>query len=671
MNDRRRRMENRWLAKARGLAAASLLALFAGCGGTSDPQTDQPTQPSQPTQTTPTVPITTNAVAASASHSWAQLQGTVVQRSTLPDPAANQYVDCNYTAILELDSFDTEAALPERVLAVLPGFRNRTLEAEASLKNGDRIRASFLPLDEAPIEAQRIQQADQIEELGLPVLLLKSAARIQAPEGNSPFPYRPVTQKAPVEEVAPLPARSAIQAERIAAEIERIETLLAAQGGDWDAWANKLQPVHQQVQEKAGAELPFFGARHSISSWHSLTNRFDPATPAHANLVASFKEFENGVRRHNTDFIFCPFPERDLLAIDAAFAELRPADGIWNPYRLRRNLALLRAGVEVLDATTVFRQQPPDAPPLYYYGSTDLHPSGGGAERLAATVAERLEAYTWPAPPARSFSVNWKPIRPPEQRMPGCPFHLTHGQPVVADAAGRPVDGGTSPVLLIGDSFLRNPGGGFWHLLCSRLGFDCKTFVRTSGAVEMPRHIARAHPRLWQGREVAVFVCYESLLDLVPQHWARTGASHAQRQRYHELRATATLRFRFNEAADYELMPIREGYPGVKITPGRVFFPYAAVPYHIDLPATDYAAGTPLLIHLETLSRQTQTLELLLDGTPAGVLHLTKHENVIDAVLPAPGSATKKLSISVPKGGGNFFIRNLEVWSAEGARAGR
>jgi len=630
-----------------------LLGLLSGCGGPS------PVPPTVPTTNT----ATTTPDTAIVTTDWAQFEGTLVQRSTLPDPTSNPYPDCNYTAIVELGSLNIETPLPERVLAVVPGFRKRTLVPEAALQNGDRIRALFLPLEEAPIETQRIQQADQIDELGLPVLLLKTAERIEIADAPKAFPYRPVSKTPPVEELVALPRTSAIQAERIATKIERIETLLTVQGGDWDAWAAKLQPLHAQIQRRAGPTLPSFHQRHSIRSWHSLTNRFNPAKPADANLVASFKEFENGVRRHGSDFIFCPFPDRDLLAIDAVFAELRPADGIWNPYRLRRNLALLQAGVEVLDATTAFRQQPPDAAPLYYYESTDLHPSGGGADLLAALVQDRLAAYDWPAPQARSFSTTWAPITAPAEPLADCPFQLPHRKPVVLDEHGPPVDGATSPVLLIGDSFLRNPAGGFWYLLSGRLGHDCKTFVRTSGAVDMPRHVARAHPRLWQGREVAVFVCNENLLDLFPGQWARTESSQAERLRYQKIRPTATLLFRFNEPADYQLMPIREGYPGVEISTNRVFFPYAAVPYHIDLPTKDYP-DTPVLIHLEALGRIPQTLELLRDGKPAGVLKLTKHDNRIDAVLPAAANATR-LSIKVAKGGGNFFISNLEVLSAE------
>jgi len=545
-------------------------------------------------------------------------------RSSLPDPAANDYVDCNFTALLTLASISTETDLPEEVIIVLPGFRNRTLCPEAALKDGDRIHGAFIAFDEAPIEAQRVQQSDQVEEIGLPVLLISEARTII--DWND-FPHRPRNSDRPIAEQAqPLPTRTPIQEQAIAAEIKRIEQLLADQGGDWDAWYQDLAPVREQVRAAAGPDLPFFHTRHSISSWHSLTNLFDPASADDANLVESLVEFENSVRRHGPDLILCPFPERDLIAIDAVFADQRPADGIWNPYRLRRNLALLKRGVEFFDATAAFRKPPADSSPLYYYESTDRHPSGGGADLLAALVHNRLEAYSWPAPHARSFTTTWQRNKAPAELLEGCPFQLDHRRPRVVDQLGVPVDGETSPVVLIGDSFLRNPTGGFWYLLCARQGYDCKTFVRTSGALQMPRHIARANPSLWQGRHVAVFVCDEGLLDLFPGQWVRTGSEWNERQRYQQLRATAELLFRFNDPADFALLPIREGYAGIEISPSRMLLPYAAVTYHIE----------------------------------AGHLDLTKHENEIGTVL-VPESEATVLTIKIPKNGGNFFLRRLEV----------
>ena len=90
------------------------------------------------------------------------LEGTLKERSMLPDPRRSDYPDCRYTALLEGNSIIGGAPCPQKIQLVIDGFRNHRPLSPAALKSGDKVRCFITPFEKLSDEKKTVQQADDL-----------------------------------------------------------------------------------------------------------------------------------------------------------------------------------------------------------------------------------------------------------------------------------------------------------------------------------------------------------------------------------------------------------------------------------------------------------------------------------------------------------------------------
>jgi hypothetical protein len=176
---------------------------------------------------------------------------------------------------------------------------------------------------------------------------------------------------------------------------------------------------------------------------------------------------------------------------------------------------------------------PSVAPPLHL--GQDSHWSPAGVALAAQSVARRLVELDWvkpgaveygerPAPVARLGDLLLMAQSPPLERH-ATPENVPCLQVVRGDPARPYEDDTRSPVLILGDSFLRiyqqdQPGSaGFIAHLAKELKQPLTSLVNDGGASTLVRQELHRRPALLQNKQVVIWEFVERDLRLGPEGW--------------------------------------------------------------------------------------------------------------------------------------------------------
>ena len=196
---------------------------------------------------------------------------------------------------------------------------------------------------------------------------------------------------------------------------------------------------------------------------------------------------------------------------------------------------LRESRVEIVDLFEIYARARQSAGSPDYYLAQDSHWSPEGMRLATEAVARRLLDLGWVEKgPARyetkpvtveRYGDVLRMIRVPQverlyepQRM-----NCTH---VIDSASGQPYkDDPNSPVLVLGDSFLRiferdEPGsGGFIAHLAYNLGFGVTSIVNDGGASTLVRQQLASRPALLKGKKVVVWEFVERDIRFGTEGW--------------------------------------------------------------------------------------------------------------------------------------------------------
>jgi len=298
----------------------------------------------------------------------------------------------------------------------------------------------------------------------------------------------------------------------------------------------------------------------------------EPWSPARSVLVGASEETPHGVTKNGQDDILAAIVSfRDELAKRGIRLVVMPAPNKASIYpemlaratevsepvntMTRDVLARLKeSGVEVVDLFEVYAQaraspglQPQSSaissplttdhrqPTTAYYLAQDSHWSPEGVRLAANAVARKLLESGW----VRKGPVKYetKPvtverygdvlrmIRVPQVAQLYEPQRMNCSQ-VIDAATGQPYkDDPNSPVLVLGDSFLRiferdEPGsGGFIAHLAQNLGFAVTSIVNDGGASTLVRQQLASKPALLNGKKVVVWEFVERDIRFGTEGW--------------------------------------------------------------------------------------------------------------------------------------------------------
>jgi hypothetical protein len=294
------------------------------------------------------------------------------------------------------------------------------------------------------------------------------------------------------------------------------------------------RPAVQYLVEPCPLPVRSVPVRASEETPHGVTTNEN-------DIFTAIISFRDDLAKRGIKLLVMPAPNKasiypEMLAVRA--------NGTLNPVNptTRKVLAKLKqAGVEMIDLFGVYASpfsllttdnRQPTTP---YYLAQDSHWSPAGMRLAADVVARRLLDSGWvekgpvkydtkPVTIKRYGDV-LRMIRVPQVERLYEPEQIDCTQ-VVNAGTGKPyVDDPNSPVLVLGDSFLRiferdEPGsGGFVAHLARNLGFGLTSVVNDGGASTLVRQQLARKPALLKGKKVVVWEFVERDIHFGTEGW--------------------------------------------------------------------------------------------------------------------------------------------------------
>lgn len=265
----------------------------------------------------------------------------------------------------------------------------------------------------------------------------------------------------------------------------------------------------------------------------SVQYLIEPA-PRTQEVVAAVVAFRDDLAKRGVKLLVMPAPNKasvypEMLAARAARVESVNAG-------TRGVLAELKvAGVEVLDLFELYDQavEKAGSPPCYL--AQDSHWSPEGMRLAAEAAAHKLLDSGWVQKGAVHYETESVPverhgdvlkmIRVPQVERLFEPQKMDCVQ-VIDARTGKPyTDDPNSPVLVLGDSFLRiyerdePTSGGFVAHLARELGFGLTSVISDGGASTLVRQQVARKPALLKGRKVVVWEFVERDIRFGTEGW--------------------------------------------------------------------------------------------------------------------------------------------------------
>jgi hypothetical protein len=421
--------------------------------------------------------------------------------SPLPDAATSPYPDCIQVSVARVidPAKGSGREQDEEILVASLGFRGHAL-VPPLVRSGTRYRARLVPWSELGPEVRSVQQADTTERFDLPLF---AAIDLDLPAS------RPVRFEPPTDLTTPPTPAEAIDGLR--AEIRA----RLAPHGDFDAWTNEVRPRIDELRRRlaeAGGMLDD-GSGRCITNTYTLEHA-PPGEEWPTPQLTTLLSMQRQLAERGIDLIVVPFPRMEH--VDGwRFVTDPPEDEILDPRREQLLLALLDAGIEVVDALPALREASDDDP-LLYYDAADGHPADGATRVVADAIAARLRRYGFeraldPIHTQRVlYGIEEKHEKfPPHARLEDA-YRATR---VLIGEDLAPVPWSKrSPILMCGDSYLNAPS--FFGVtsasvpahVTKHIGQYTMRISRGSGGPRILEDFAKKPPAYFDGVRVCVLV---------------------------------------------------------------------------------------------------------------------------------------------------------------------
>ncbi len=254
------------------------------------------------------------------------------------------------------------------------------------------------------------------------------------------------------------------------------------------------------------------------------------------NILTAIVSFRDELARRGIKLLLMPAPNKSSIYPQMLTGRSDKIPGPVNPTTREVFAMLQQAGVEIVDLFEIYGQGDRRGKAhLTYYLAQDSHWSPEGMRLAARVVARRLLDLGWVEKgpvkyETKSASINrhgdvLRMMRVPQVERLYEPEQIDCTQ-VANSETGKPyVDDPNSPVLVLGDSFLRiferdEPGsGGFIAHLACNLGFGLASIVNDGGASTLVRQQLARKPTLLKGKKVVVWEFVERDIRFGTEGW--------------------------------------------------------------------------------------------------------------------------------------------------------
>lgn len=255
--------------------------------------------------------------------------------------------------------------------------------------------------------------------------------------------------------------------------------------------------------------------RYLIEPWSPETGQVS------GNVFDAIVAFRDELAERDIQLLVMPAPNKASIYPEMLTGRAGEMIGPVNPQTRSVLAELSAAGIEILDLFTLYNQvkQQTDSPPNYL--AQDSHWSPEGMRLAAEAAARRLLDLGWVEKGTREYQTRPVPVRrygdvlqmmrvPQIERLVE-PQTMNCTQVIDAETEQLYADDANSPVLVLGDSFLRiferdEPGsGGFVAHLASHLGFGLTSIISDGGASTLVRQQLARKPALLKDKKVVIW----------------------------------------------------------------------------------------------------------------------------------------------------------------------
>ena len=327
-------------------------------------------------------------------------RGTIRATSAIPDPEKNDYDDCLYALLVEIDALlsdvtaDTEIA--REIIVNIPIMKNKIILQDNKFLPGDMVLCTCAEYDAMPQEIQEIQLSDDIQSYEhqqyYSLIIQKIAAFQVSKGGNRNFAKREITvlplQTIPKDEKAANARKGRIQN-----EIFRIEEEIKKHGGSFESWKEEYKPIIEKY--KTFSNKNFKGW---IKDSYFATGIGEPnySTQEYIDGILPYKNY---FEENNIDLIIVRIPNK----WEFARCVLASDDFQENPAWVEHYYNCLKNDIEIVDPMPAMWEHRFDFPLFYFYNEpSEFHPFEGQAFVSAMVLSDVLRRY--------SFSKSEKPI---------------------------------------------------------------------------------------------------------------------------------------------------------------------------------------------------------------------------------------------------------------------
>ena len=259
----------------------------------------------------------------------------------------------------------------------------------------------------------------------------------------------------------------------------------------------------------------------------------EPYSPG--DIFDAIISFRDDLSKRGIRLLVVIAPNKASVYPEMLAARSCTAAGPVNPMTLDVLTKLEEAGIEVVDLFEVYRQARQSPDHLACYLAQDSHWSPEGMRLAAQAVASRLLDSGWVRKGPLEYELKprfverhgdvLRMIRTPQIERLYQPERLRCTQVLEAGTAKPYADDPNSPVLVLGDSFLRiyerdEPGsGGFVSHLAHQLGFGLASIINDGGASTLVRQQLARKPELLTGKKVVVWEFVERDIRFGTEGW--------------------------------------------------------------------------------------------------------------------------------------------------------
>jgi hypothetical protein len=313
-----------------------------------------------------------------------------------------------------------------------------------------------------------------------------------------------------------------------------IASEVAGHGGSWEAWVKSADPIRAKataIAASASSEIQaLVGPANTLVFRRELSyvGSGDLASlPDSAQPIRRIKAFRDSLADLGIDFLFVPVPTK----LDVEPSLLGGKSGqVVQPWSRKLLAELAKNGVETVDLWKALSGKG-------LWRKQDTHWKPAGAKAAADVLAARIRAYAWFSEASKqsvalskkdTLWTDFGDLRGRLSDAAKAKFAQERVECIVFSGPdGNPwVDPETSPILLVGDSYLgvyqniAPRSAGFSSHLTSSLSVPVSMIMGWGGGPEAPQKLSDRGPQALAGRRLVVWVMSVRDLFQFPGGWS-------------------------------------------------------------------------------------------------------------------------------------------------------